>query len=134
MSKISVKEESYSCQALVHFLRENEEDILIYHPDFELETAEMSNYLVLYSENTIIGVFIYQAKGDEMHVDVDYIIHEQRDKGLGIFFYGSKVQDFKKIGFNSIYAIAGHPMYQKYLTEIGFKPTTNQSQLYFFEL
>lgn len=134
MSKIYIKEESFSDENLIEFLKTYEDDILIYHPDFELETADHGNFLALYSENQIVGVFIYRAKGDQMHVDVDYIILEHRDKGVGSFFYGNKVQDFKKIGFNSVYAIASHPMYQNYLSSIGFKPVSSQSQLYLFEL
>lgn len=134
MSQVKIKEEDFSNPSLIQFLKDYEEDILIYHPDFELETAEMGNFLVLYSDDKIIGVFIYQAKGDEMHVDVDYIIKEERDKGVGIFFYGRKLENFKKLGFSSVFAIAGHPLYQKYLEGIGFKPASHLSQLYTFEL
>lgn len=134
MSEISISQDTLSNIELRQFIANKEEDILIYHPDFELETAELSNFIVLRSDNQIIGVFIYQEKGDQMHVDVDYIVEEHRDKGVGLFFYGSKIDDFRKLGFTSVYAIASHPKYQNYLSEIGFKPVSNQSELFSYDL
>ncbi len=134
MSKISINPDTLTNPELRQFIADNEDDILIYHPDFELETAELSNFIVLRSGEQIIGVFIYQEKGDQMHVDVDYIVEEHRDQGVGLFFYGSKIDDFKKLGFTSVYAIASHPKYQSYLTELGFKSVSAQSELFSYDL
>lgn len=90
-------------------------------PHYSEEDAYYASIYLLKTAAKTIGVFIYQTKGDELHVDVDFIAEEQRDKGIGADFFKDQIGEFKKKGFNKVVALTTNSKHIEYLRTCDFE-------------
>lgn len=96
------------------------EDIEDIFPHFNEEEAEFSRLLLLKYRNKNVGIFIFQKKGEELHVHVDYVIPEFRNIGIGKTFFKQKINEFKSNGFSTIISLTDKKMHINYLKSLGF--------------
>lgn len=134
MLGIKILKCSLEAPKFVEFYEKWKSDILTFHPDFELEGADLSALFTLGVENLIVGVFIYQTKGDEIHIDVDYVVPAFRDKGIAQHFFNEKLDTFKKDSFKVVYAIGSNTLHANYLIQHKFKLSQDHPELYFLTL
>lgn len=92
-------------------------------PDFSIHESTFATIFQLKVNNEPSGIFIYQDKGDELHIEVDYLVPKFRDQGIGIEFFNQKKADFKEDGFNTIVMTSENDVHQEYLKSLGFKPS-----------
>ena len=73
------------------------------------------------SISLIAGLFVYQDKGEELHVEIDYLIPQYRNQHVGEQFFERKLNDFRKDGFEVIIAVTEHEEFIRYLQRVGFE-------------
>lgn len=106
-------------------------EIKNYFPHFSPDEIQMSEVLLLEYENNTVGLFMYEAKGPEMHIEVDYLIPELRDIGVGRTFFDKKAIGFKQQGFKKLVALTNHPKHRHYLSnDVGFVLSAKHPDLY----
>lgn len=110
-------------------------DIENYFPDFSPDDVEFSDFLLLVYQNQNVGIFVYHPKGEEMHIDVDFVPPAFRNIGIGPSFFKSMQDDFIKQGFKIIYSATTNSLHRKYLVnDLNFKLSDKHPDLYFLEL
>ena len=110
-------------------------EIQNYFPDFSPEDAELCDFLMLNYENQNVGLFVYQAKGEELHIEVDFVPPAFRYIGIGPSFFKSMKVDFLKQGFTILYAITNNAAHRKYLVDdLHFTASDKHPDLYFLDL
>ncbi|MCB9224928.1 MAG: GNAT family N-acetyltransferase [Crocinitomicaceae bacterium] len=110
------------------------EDIESFFPHFTLEDAFFSEILLLNSKNEIAGVFVYQDKGDELHIELDYVSPDFRDQGVGKDFFKQMTSQFQQDGFKIMSTLTGNQTHREYLLNVGFKNSPKHPDLYVREL
>ena len=103
------------------FLKAWSDDIESYFPDFSIYDITFAAIYLVKVNNESAGLFIYQDKGEELHIEVDYIIPKLRNKGIGKEFFNEKLDTFRKEGFEIIISVSDNDVHQKYLKSLGFK-------------
>ena len=112
------------------YLNEHAEEIETYFPHFEIEDIFYSSCYLLKDSEKVAGIFIYQAKGEELHVDLDYLTKDYRNKGIGADFFRNKIQDFKKTGFTTVISLTSNNEHINYLIQCGFKASSMHPDRY----
>lgn len=106
-------------------------EIKNYFPHYSPDEIELSEVLLLEYEGKTVGLFMYEAKGPEMHIEVDYLIPELRDIGVGRAFFNKKAIGFKQQGFKKLVALTNHPKHRNYLSnDVGFVLSPKHPDLY----
>ena len=123
MTDYQVKEANYDDPDFVEFMTTNAPDIFKYFPHYSDEDAEYGEILVLTYQDEIIGAFVYTIKGNEIHVETDYLIEEYRDQGIGKSFFENRIKEYQKEGISLIVALTNNDVHVAYLKDIGFKPS-----------
>ena len=111
---------SNESEEFMRFLEHWSEDLESYFPDFSIYDTTFATAYILKINSQPSGMFIYQDKGEELHIDLDYLIPEYRDMGIGNAFFAEKLKDFEKAGFSVIISVTENPKHIKYLKELGF--------------
>ncbi len=127
---LEISEVSLEDARFTDFIAGWEDDIETIFPHFTEEDADFSSLYMLKVDGKDSGVFIYQRKGEELHVHVDYIIPEFRDVGIGNSFFKSKIEEFKETGFSIIVALTNNDVHIKYLLDVGFEQSTKHPHRY----
>ncbi|MEO9533928.1 MAG: hypothetical protein ABJG68_02950 [Crocinitomicaceae bacterium] len=130
MPNVEIKHSTFDAEPFVQFYTRWEDEILMFHPDFEIESTDLSTVLTLSVDGMLIGVFIYEIKGDQIHVEVDFVITAYRNLGIGKEFFEKEIVKFKAKGYTSIVAFGSHEIYIRYLLENGFKQKFERSSYY----
>ncbi|UKN02906.1 GNAT family N-acetyltransferase [Paracrocinitomix mangrovi] len=103
-------------------------------PDFAIEETDFATVFLLKIEGNPVGIFIYQEKGDQLHVEVDYLIEKYRDQGIGQQFFDHKINDFKNEGFLEITSVTTNDIHKKYLFELGFTKSEAHNDMFVLSL
>lgn len=103
-------------------------------PHFSEEDAVYSEILSLEVNHQMVGVFVFQFKGERLHVNVDYVIPEYRNQGIGQSFFRQKIEEFKKMGFKAIVSLSNNKIHQDYLVSCGFKQQPKHPDWYQLDL
>jgi len=111
------------------FYLENRDDIEIYFPDFDVDEVYLSDVELLVVDEKLCGLLVYQAKGDQMHIELDYVTAECRNKGIGENYIPKLFDKFRKSGYKMVYAGTGVEKHKKYLRTLGFKNSKSHSDL-----
>lgn len=117
---LEFEEISNESEEFIRFLHHWSDDIELHFPNFSIYDITFATVYLLKVNTKPSGLFIYQDKGEQLHIDLDYLIPEYRDMGIGNSFFEKKMDDFKKEGFEIIIAVSENPIYTKYLKELGF--------------
>jgi len=108
------------------------DDIENYFPDFSPNDAEFSDFLLLIYQNQNVGLFVYHPKGEEMHIDVDFVPPAFRNVGIGPSFFKTMKDDFIKQGFKILYASTSNELHRNYLlNDLRFTLSDKHPDLYF---
>lgn len=106
-----------------------------YFPDFSPDDIEFSDFLLLVYQNQNVGLFVYHPKGEEMHIDVDFVPPAFRDIGIGPSFFKSMKDQFIQQGFIILYASTTNNAHRNYLVnDLHFTLSDKHPDLYFLEL
>jgi hypothetical protein len=103
-------------------------DIQKYQPDFVRHTADpaaRSAYLVLRDAIPAGLVLVHDHGGGEGHVELDYVVPEERDFTPGQFVY-RKSGLFRDKGFTRLVATARSDSHRHYLERMGFRAAGNR--------
>ena len=123
MEDLKIQEVDSDNEEFTSFFKEKEQDIEQYFPHYSEEDAERGFVLILKVEETVIGAFVYQTKGQEVHIDLDYVIPNFRDKGIGMQLFEQKTADFERTGFKTMITLTDNPAHINYITKLGFQNT-----------
>jgi predicted GNAT family acetyltransferase len=121
MDTLEIVQSTFENEEYKKFMRVCADEVELIFPHFSEEDAVFSEILMLKTEDEIIGVFIYQQKGDLLQIDVDFLVSKHRDQGIGQDFFNQKMDDFKKGGYRTIVALANNKIHRGYLESLGFK-------------
>lgn len=103
------------------FFRTWRDDIERYFPHFDIDDAEMGHILKVTCDGVTVGYFVYTPKGEEVHLEVDYVCPEYRDRGIGAMVFGQKMEEFKQKKFDRIVSLTDDPVHIEYIKNIGFR-------------
>ena len=130
MSDLIVEKKTEEDKEIIKLINEWGDDIKHIFPHFEEEEMEFSNIFLLNYENKNAGIFIYQHKGEELHIHVDYLIPEFRNLGVGKKFFNEKISVFSKSGYKTLVSLTDNRTHIKYLKSIGFILSNNHPDRY----
>lgn len=123
MEDLVLKEVEYQSEEFDALFNQWQDDIAHFMPDFDIDDLYFSKVLVVNFMGSPIGMFIYQEKGDQIHVNLDYVTSAYRNKGIGNSVFEIMLSKFKQSGFKLIVALAYNPEHENYLLEVGFMPS-----------
>lgn len=116
------------------YLSVYEDDIINHFPHFDEDVLESSYILLYYIDGVLAGLFVYEKKGYEVHIHVDYISEEFRNKKIGHLFLGDRINEFKKDGYKRLIALSQDSSYVNYLVDLGFKNSSKHKDWYQLDL
>lgn len=134
MFEIQIEPSSTESTDFVEFMSKHDDDIQAFFPHYSEDDAYYGSVYVLKIKDEIIGTFIYQAKGEELHVDVDYVIENYRDVGVGQEFFIQKLDEFRKMGFGVVVALTANAKHISYLKKCNFYHSTKHPDRYELQL
>ena len=134
MSPLSIFESEFSQENYRTFLEQWIHEIEEIFPHFNEEDIHNANVYILEYGGINAGLFIYLQKGDELHVEVDYLIPEFRDLGVGQLFFKRKIEEFSDRGYKTIISLTNDDEHRKYLLDVGFKLSSSHPDRYIMEL
>ena len=134
MNNLEITAIEFEDESFQKFIKEWEKDIEIFFPHYSDEDAEDGNIIMLKYDNEDAGMCIYKYKGNEIQVDLDYIIPKYRNLSIGKKLFDQKREEFKSMGFLSITSLTDNEMHRKYLLSLGFNLSDNHPDLYVLEL
>jgi GNAT superfamily N-acetyltransferase len=104
-------------------------DIEFFFPDFDIEEISLSEIEILIIDDKCCGVIIYHGKGEEMHIELDYVIKEFRNLGIGQSYIPELFTQFKKLGYKEVFAKTGNDRHKIYLDGLGFNSSKSHPDL-----
>ena len=110
---------------LVDFVQFHLEDIHRFQPGFVLPTGDDVVALLLTRDGlpagTVIGRRRHGDHGDEVLIELDYVLRQFRDSRLGVWLYrGGAV--FRAFGVDRVVSLPGTDAHRPYLERVGFRP------------
>jgi GNAT superfamily N-acetyltransferase len=121
MSELDISAISFDSEEFKSFMDEWEADIEKIFPHYSEDDAQYGEVFSIRVEGSIAGLFIYQYKGEELHVSVDFVIPKFRNKGIGKKLFEDKFDEFKEQGFKSIVTLTDNNLHAAYLASCGFE-------------
>jgi len=116
-------------QEFKNFYSDFSSDIEHFFPDFDIEEVSLSEIELLVIDNKSCGVIIYHGKGEEMHIELDYVIKEYRNLGIGQSYIPKLFKQFKEAGYKMVFAKTGNDRHKNYLDDLGFKSSKSHPDL-----
>ncbi len=104
-------------------------DIEFFFPDFDIEEISFAEIELMIIDDQLCGILIYQDKGEEMHIELDYVIKEFRNLGIGQSYIPYLFYQFKKAGYKEVYAKTGNERHKLYLNTLGFNSSKSHPDL-----
>ena len=134
MNDLQIVETAYDAEECQTFLSAHYDELGEIFPDFSVDDAVFCSVDLLKIKEEIIGVLVYLGKGEELHIEMDYLIPSYRDQGIGKKMFAQKIQDFKAKGYRSIMALTDNQNHKDYLISNGFKTSSKNPLQYEMEL
>lgn len=134
MSELIVDHIDGESQTFKTFIEMWGDEIEEIFPHFSEDDAKYGEVLTLTYHGKTVGLFVYQFKGEELHVDVDYVTPSFRNLGIGQRFFKEKIDEFKKMGFKAIVTLSSNKTHQEYLASCGFEQQSKHPDWYQLQL
>lgn len=99
-----------------------------------MEDTDFARICLLKLDAQPAGIFIYQEKGEEMHIEVDYLIEQYRDQGVGKRFFQDVKDRFKQKGYSILVTSTENEAHISYIQDLGFKQSRMHESRYELEL
>jgi hypothetical protein len=119
---------------LKYFLDFYHHEIEQFFPDFRnfknsiLEENENSLSLIILRNAAVAGIFIGQKNGDEVLVDLDFVIPEFRDLKPGNYLFSKNASCFTDQDISRIKSLAKNKKHFGYLKRMGFIEQESESK------
>jgi hypothetical protein len=113
---------------LTDFVEYHAADIGRFQPDFHMPTGDDVMSLLLTRDGLPAGLIVGRRHGDELTIDLDYVLREHRDSRLGRWVFGPGAHVFRSAGLRRLRASATTDVHEKYLRRIGFAPSVGDDE------
>ncbi|MFT4600068.1 MAG: hypothetical protein ACI857_000238 [Arenicella sp.] len=130
MIKFKYSRVDYQAPLFRGYFSEVEDDIADLFPDFDMEGINMSDVHLLVIERELKGILITQGKGEELHIELDYVVPELRGYLIGLNHFKTKFKEYRKEGFRVVFTGTGNNEHRKYLLSLGFRESKMHTDLY----
>ena len=77
------------------------------------------------------GLFIAKIRGEEAHIQLDYVIPNYRDFQVAHFIFEENAAFFRQRGIRRFVSDGGSPVHRRYLEKMEF---VNQGDVYVYEI
>ena len=105
---------------LTDFVEYHAADIGRFQPDFHMPPGADVLSLLLTRDGLPAGLIVGRRDGDELTIDLDYVLREHRDSRLGQWVFGPGADVFRNAGLRRLRASASTDVHDKYLRRVGF--------------
>lgn len=108
---------------LEHFLSVQAADIARFFPRFRYDTAAPTNkrlVALVLRDLVPAGVLLGTIRGEQLDVDLDYVVPQFRDLKVGRFLFRDEADFFRSRGVREIVSPADTDKHAQYLERIGF--------------
>lgn len=102
------------------FLDFYKDDILEIIPGYTRTTGEDVLCFFVLRNMMPAGLFIARVRGEEAHVQLDYVIPNYRDNKVGRFIFEENAAFFRQRGIRRFVSDGGSPIHRKYLEYMEF--------------
>lgn len=107
------------------------DDILKFFPKFDRNRLDTFACYFLLRDLRPIGLVVYdEISNEKIELHVDYVIPDYRDMKSGKYLYNSEIIYLKKRGYKEIITESVVPAHIKYLLNVGFVKSQEQSSTY----
>jgi hypothetical protein len=130
MLKFEYKTVNFKSPEFEDFYGTYQDDIESLFPNFDLEETSLSDIELLEVDNKICGVYITQGKGETLHIELDYVIQQYRDLGIGQEYLPIQFEKYKRKGYKNVLASTGNIIQQDYLASLGFLKPERMGELH----
>ena len=101
-------------------LRYYRKDIRRFFPEFILESKRNQIVLTVFRNMNLAGLFVGQKNGDQLQVELDYVVPQYRDYKNGAFIFEHFREVMKTKQYSAITAHSDVPHQMNYLKKMGF--------------
>ncbi len=120
---------------LKEFLKFYAKDIEIHFPNYKkLDLEKLSCFFVLRDLRSVGLLIIEEKEGGEIEIHLDYAIPDYRDLKSGKYVFNSEMKYFKNKGYKTLIAKSTVAKHQKYLSNIGFKKSDENNDVFIKEI
>ena len=109
---------------LTDFIEYHAHDIGRFQPDFHMPGGDEVMSLMLTREGLPAGLIVGRRSGDELTIDLDYVLREHRDSRLGQWVFGPGADVFRAAGLRRLVTNASTDDHDRYLRRVGFTRAT----------
>jgi len=113
------------------FLEFYREDILEIIPTFTSNTDDDLLCFFILRNMMPAGLFIAKLRGEEAHIQLDYVIPNYRDFQVARFIFEDNAAFFRQRGIRRFVSDGGSPIHQRYLEKMEF---VNHGDMYVYEI
>ncbi|MEA3317029.1 MAG: hypothetical protein U9R54_03645 [Bacteroidota bacterium] len=115
---------------LSRFLEFHKKEINKYFPNFIYKPKENTISLFILRNAAVTGIFLAKKKDNNtLEVNLDYVIPEYRDLKNGKYIYSKLKSKFNDLGISNIITNGENNKHSKYLKNIGFVKSTNNTYI-----
>jgi len=132
LSKMYMKKENFRTlevrpdnKYLLDFLEFHALDIKKFFPNFNSKSGNDVSLLIL-RDMQVAGVFLAEAKSQQLCIKLDYVTPQYRDLKLGRYIYDEFQHQLKQKGFTEFKSGSYSKKNDKYLKKLGFTLEQNQ--------
>lgn len=104
---------------LTDFLASHLEDIRRSQPEYEHSTSDTA--FILMREGMPAGVLLGDTTGEELRLNLDYVLPAYRDSRLGQWIYGDRSSSLRAHGIRRVVANPTTDLQRNYLLHVGFE-------------
>ena len=115
---------------LADFVSFHLDDIHRVQPDFDMPAGDDVLTLLLMREGLPAGLLVGRRRGDELTVDLDYVLGPYRDSRIGRWLYGPGAEVFREDGIDVLRGAADTDTHRAYLQRVGFTPSAADPAVY----
>ncbi len=102
---------------LLYILKNNEEDIKKYFPEFDLSLTNMDAIYIIFNDDSPAGILLGRKKGEEtIEVILDYSTPVYRDCSVGAYLYSK----LREKGIHKLICTEVSEKHEVYLQKMGF--------------
>ena len=110
---------------LTDFVEYHAGDIGRFQPDFHMPPGPDVMSLLLTRDGLPAGLIVGRRDGDELTIDLDYVLREHRDSRIGKWVFGPGAEVFRRAGLRRLRSTATTDVHGKYLHRVGFTPAAD---------
>jgi hypothetical protein len=107
---------------LVDFVDFHLTDIRRFQPGFAMPPVDEAVCILLQRDGLPAGALIGRRHGDDLRVELDYVLRPWRDSRLGRWLFGPGAGVFRELGIRRVVSEPGSDTHRGYLERVGFRP------------